>query len=125
TAGLRLLDDRDRHFAEPLHRLRVVREQLQQAVRAGQARRAAADDRHADLDQLVLAVEAMLDELLLGVDRGREGRGRDLPVLGAVTGHRQTSCAWWADSARSRAAPVIPSSPSWPSPLRSASAGSC
>ncbi len=42
---------------------------------------AAADDRHADLDQLVLGVEPALDELLARVDRRREGRGRDLPVL--------------------------------------------
>src|SRR6185437_10894014 len=52
--------------------------------------RAAADDRDADLDQLVLVVEAALDELLLGVHGGREGRGRDLPVAGAAR-HAQDS----------------------------------
>ena len=50
AAGLGLLDDRDRHLAEALHRLGVVGEQLQQAVGAGQAGGAAADDRDADLD---------------------------------------------------------------------------
>ena len=84
AAGLRLLDHRDRHFAEALHRLRVVAQQLQQAVGAGEAGGAAADDRHAHLDQLVLGVEAVLDELLLGVHRRREGRGHDLAVAGAV-----------------------------------------
>ena len=88
AAGLRLLDHRDRHFAEALHRLRIVAEQLQQAVGAGEARGAAADDRHADLDQLVLGVEAALDEFLLGVDRRRVGRGDDPAVAGTVmTGH--------------------------------------
>ena len=84
AAGLCLLDDRHRHFAEALHRLRIVAEQLQQAVGAGKAGGAAADDRHADLDQLVLGVEAALDELLLGIDGRREGRGDDLPVVRAV-----------------------------------------
>ncbi len=59
---------------------RIVAEQLQQAVGAGQAGGAAADDRHADLDQLVLGVEAVLDELLLRIDGRREGRGDDLPI---------------------------------------------
>ena len=64
AAGLGLLHHRDRHFAEALHRLRIVCQQLQQAVGARQARCAPADDRHAHLDQLVLGVEAVLDELL-------------------------------------------------------------
>ena len=59
AAGLGLLDDRHRHFAEPLHRLGVVGQQLQQAVGARQAGGAAADDHHAHLDQLVLGVEAV------------------------------------------------------------------
>ena len=42
---------------------RVVAEQLQQPVGARQAGGAAADDHDADLDQLVLRVEAALDEL--------------------------------------------------------------
>ena len=105
AARLRLLDDRDRHFAQALHRLRVVAEQLQQAVGAGQPGRAAADDRDADLDQLVLVVEPALDELLLRVDRRRE-RGR-------------ARC-------RCRCAPAMSlSCPSSPSPPRSAWAGSC
>ena len=50
---LALLEHRDRHLAEPLQRRRVVREQLRQADRAGQAGRPAADDRDADVDALV------------------------------------------------------------------------
>ena len=74
AAGLRLLDDRHRHLAERLEQLLVVGQQRQQAVGARQARRAAADDRDADLDQLVLVVEAVLDELARRIDRGRELR---------------------------------------------------
>ena len=84
AARLGLLDDRDRHLAEALQRLRIVREQLQQAVGARQAGRAAADDRDADLDQLVLVVEAVLDELLLGVDGGRERSRSRVPVAVCV-----------------------------------------
>ena len=76
AAGLGLLDDRDRHLAEALHRLGVVGQQLQQAVGAGQAGGAAADDRDADLDQLVLGVEAALDELLLASRPGEAGHCR-------------------------------------------------
>src|ERR1019366_5719912 len=90
AAGLGLLDPRHGHFAEALHRLRIVGQQLQQAVGTGQARGAAADDRHADLDQLVLGVEAALHELLDRVHRGREGRRSDLAAAGtAVAGHGQ------------------------------------
>jgi len=67
AAGLRLLDDGDGDLAEALHRLGIVGEQLQQAVGAGEAGGAAADDRYADLDPLVLAVERPLDELLRDV----------------------------------------------------------
>ena len=66
AAGLGLLDHRHRHLAEALEQLRVVGQQLQQPVGAGQAGGAAADDRDADLDQLVLVVEPALDELALG-----------------------------------------------------------
>ncbi len=83
-AGLGLLHDRHRYFAEALHRLRVIAEQLQQPVGACQACGSPADDCHADLDQLVLGVQAALDELLLGVHGRREGRGHDLPVVRAV-----------------------------------------
>ncbi len=106
AARLRLLHHRHRHFAEALQHLLVVGEQLQQAVRACEPRGAAADDRDSDLDQLVLVVEAALDELLLGVHGRREGRGRDLPVAGAVQ----------EDMLRT---------PSWLSPLPSASGRSC
>src|SRR5205807_4730470 len=47
---------------------------------ARETRGAAADDRDADLDHLVLGVEGALDEFLLRVDRRRERRGRDRTV---------------------------------------------
>ena len=71
---LGLLDHRDRHLAQALQHLLVVGEQLEQPVRAGQAGGAAADDRHADVDPLVLGVELALDELRGGVDGRRELR---------------------------------------------------
>ena len=61
-----------------LEQLGVVGQQLQQAVGARQAGGAAAHDRHADLDQLVLVVELALDELVRGVDRRRVRRRRRL-----------------------------------------------
>jgi hypothetical protein len=72
ATGLGLLDYRDRDLAELLHRLGVIAQQLQQAVGAGEPSSAAADDRDADLDPLVLGVEATLDELPGRVNRGRE-----------------------------------------------------
>ena len=81
AARLGLLDHRDRYFAQALHRLGIVREQLQQPVGAREARGAPADDRDTDLDQLVLVVEPALDELLLRVDRRRERVGGDLAVV--------------------------------------------
>ncbi len=63
AARLGLLDHGDRDLAELLHQLGVVAQELEQAVGGGQAGGAAADDRHADLDQLVLGVESALDEL--------------------------------------------------------------
>ena len=48
---------------ERLHQLGVVAQQLQEAVGGGEAGGPAADDRHADLDDLVLRVDLALDEL--------------------------------------------------------------
>ncbi len=48
-----------------------------QPDRAGEAGRAAADDRDADLDPLVLGIGRRADELLRRVDRRRELRGSD------------------------------------------------
>ena len=87
AARLGLLDDRDRHLAQPLHRRRVVGQQLEQPVGARQAGRAAADDGDADLDELVLGVELALDELVRRVDRRREFRRDDAAVAGR-SGHR-------------------------------------
>jgi hypothetical protein len=84
AAGFRLLDHRDRDLAELLQRLRVVGQQLQQAVGAGEPGGAAADDRDADLDAVVLAVEPTLDELLLDLDRGGKSAGETLPLLEAM-----------------------------------------
>jgi hypothetical protein len=72
AARLRLLDHRDRNLAEALHRLRVIGEELEQAVRAGEPSRSAADDGHPDVDALILGVELSLDELLDRVYRRRE-----------------------------------------------------
>ena len=74
------------HLAELLHQLGIVAEQLQQPVGAGEAGGAAADDRDADLDPLVLGVELALDELLDGVDRWRELARRDLAVATRTSG---------------------------------------
>ena len=56
--------------------LRLVLEQLRQADRAGEPGGAAADDRDADLDALVLGIGRRADELLGGVDGRRELRRR-------------------------------------------------
>ena len=56
AGDLALLEHRHRHLAERLHQLRVVLEQLQQPDRAREPGLAAADDRDADLDPLVLGV---------------------------------------------------------------------
>ena len=56
-------------------------EQLQEAVGRGEAGGAAADDRHADLDDLVLRVDLALDELGARVDARREVERRVLPFL--------------------------------------------
>ena len=74
---LALLDHRHRHLAEALGQLRLVLEQLHDLDRAGEPRRPAADDRHADLDPLLLGIGGLGDELLRRVDRRREFRGRD------------------------------------------------
>ncbi len=88
AAGLRLLDHRDRHLAELLHRLRIVGQQLKQPVGAGEPSSAPADDRNPDLDPLVLAVQRALDELLPNVDRRRKISRNDLAVA-AVRRHRR------------------------------------
>ena len=49
----------------------AVAQQLQEPVGGGQAGGPAADDRHADLDALVLGIEFALDELLHRVHRRR------------------------------------------------------
>ena len=69
---LALLEHRDRHLAERLHHLRVVLEQLQQPDRAREPGLAAADDRDADLDPLVLGVGGRSEELPRRVDRRGE-----------------------------------------------------
>ena len=85
AAHLALLDHRDRHVAERLEQLRLVLEQLQQPHRAGQAGGAAADDRDADLDPLVLGVGRRPGELADRVDRRRELARRDPPVAVLAT----------------------------------------
>ncbi len=58
-----LLDHGHRDFAQLLGQLRLVLEQLHQLVRAGQAGGAAADDRDADLDPIVLGVGRRADHV--------------------------------------------------------------
>jgi len=82
AAHLALLDHGDRDFAELLGELRLVLEQLQQANRTREPRGAAADDRDADVDPLVLGVELALDEFLARVDGGREVGGPHSFVVG-------------------------------------------
>ncbi len=86
TADLALLDDGHRHLAEALHDVGpthpLVGQELQELVRAGQARGAAAHDGDPDVDPLVLVVELALDELPRRVDVGRELRGRDDASVG-------------------------------------------
>ena len=60
---LALVDERDRHLAEPLGRRRVLLEQLAEPDRAREPRRAAADDQDADLDALVGRVGRRGDHL--------------------------------------------------------------
>ncbi len=62
----------DRDLAERLGELGLVLEELHHPDRAGEPRRAAADDRDADLDPLVLGIRGRPDELL----------GRALPEAG-------------------------------------------
>ena len=74
---LALLDHRDRDLAELLGQLRLVLEQLHQLVGAGEAGGAAADDRDADLDPLVLGIGRRADHVG-AVERRRElDSGRD------------------------------------------------
>ena len=85
--ALGLLDHRDRHLAEALARLRILGQQREQPVRAGEPGGAAADDRDADLDPLVLSVELAPDQLAPSSrsaadkrpDSTRAARGRPQP----------------------------------------------
>ena len=81
TAGLGLLDHRDRHLAETLGQRLVVGQPLQQPVGARQTGGAAADDRDPDVDPLVLAIESTLDELLDDIDGRRKVDRRRCPVI--------------------------------------------
>jgi len=72
--------NRHGNFTQALHRLGVLCQQLQQPIGARQTRRAATDDRDAHLDQLVLGVQAALDELL----RESTGAGRPAGTTSVV-----------------------------------------
>ena len=71
AAGLRLLDDRNGHLPELLHHFGIVAQQLQQAVGTGEAGGTTADNRHANFNPLVFAVDIPLDELGGRVNRWR------------------------------------------------------
>ena len=74
---LALVDECDRNLAEALGRRRIVLEQLAEANGAGEPRRAAADDEHADVDPLVRRVGRRRDHLVAR-ERRRIVRGANL-----------------------------------------------
>src|SRR6476659_324310 len=76
TRDLGLLDDRDGDLPQALGRLRIITDQLQQAVRAREARGPATDNGDPDLDPFILRVKLALDELITGSDLRRERPGR-------------------------------------------------
>ena len=72
------------HLAELLHQLGLVGEQVEEPVRAGEARRPAADDRDADLDPLVLGVGRLDDQVRSSNGGGySSGSTAGLGVIGA------------------------------------------
>ena len=75
AGDLALLDHRHRHLAELLGQLGLVLEQLHQLDRAGEPGRAAADDRDADLDPLVLGIGRRADELRAASTGGGNSAG--------------------------------------------------
>ena len=80
--GAALVDERDRHLAEPLGDRGIVLEQLRQADRAGQPGRAAADDRDADLELLLGRRLGRSDDLGRRERRRvRSGDGRHAPIV--------------------------------------------
>ena len=72
---LALLDHRDRDLAELLGQLGLVLEQLQQLDRAGEPGRAAADDRDADLDPLLLGIGDRVTNSSAGFTGGGNSAG--------------------------------------------------
>ena len=85
---LALLEQRDGNLAEALRRLRVGFEQLPEANRAREPRRARADDEDADLDPLVGRVGRRRDEVR-GVERRREVARAAHPTLCAADQFRE------------------------------------
>ncbi len=83
--GLALLDHRDRDLAQLLGQLGLALQQLPELDRAGEAGGAAPDDRHPDLDPLLLGIGDRGDELLRRIDRRRVLRGRDLHAHGRLS----------------------------------------
>jgi hypothetical protein len=79
---LALLDHRDGDLAELLRQLGVVLEQLKEADRAREPGLAAADDRDADLDPLVLGIRRRPHELVRRIDRRRVLARREEPSVG-------------------------------------------
>ena len=71
---LALLDDRERHVAQPLGDVGVLLEQLPEADRAREARGSGAHHEHAHLDAFVDRV-ARRDDEPVGVERGAEVGG--------------------------------------------------
>jgi hypothetical protein len=81
---LALLDERDRNVAEPFRDVGVLLEQLPEPDRAGEPRRAGADDQNADLDALVERIGGLGDELARRERRRVVRRARGQPPLRAL-----------------------------------------
>ena len=74
---LALVDERDRNLTEALGRRGIVLEELAEPDGAGEARWAATDDQHADVDPLVGRVGRRRDHLVAR-ERRRVVRGANL-----------------------------------------------
>ena len=103
---LALLDERDRHLAEPLGRGRILLEQLTEADRAGETGGAATDDQDADVDALVGRVRGCRDDLVAR-ERRRIVRGADLGAPRQPLRARTSSASFGAIWLRS---PTMPKS---------------
>ncbi len=92
--ALALLEHGDRDLAEPFRGLRRLLEQLAEPDRAGEPRRACADDQHADVDPLLRRIRRRRD-VLAGIERWWE-------ICRSRAAHRCADRALWARDPRTR-----------------------